>query len=325
MITAPPAQTVSRHWWWDAFCIASLVGIWPRFIEPRLVMTNVVTLKLKELPPALSGLKILHFSDLHLNAQMSDVFLDKLCRKAALLTPDLVVFTGDFLCHSRLDEVARLRQFLCRFPEGKYGSFAVLGNHDYRQSVSVDDKGEYAVYQPSRSPLGQGMRRLFRRVRTPIAMQLQVREVPMHDELVALLAETPFRLLHNQCCTVAVGDSALNICGLGEYLLGRCDPAEAFRAWDNRYPGLVLAHNPDCVPLLDNYPGALILSGHTHGGQVNLPGLASVVTTMEQPQLKRGLVYVGDRWVSISRGVGGLIPFRWFSPPELLCLTLKAS
>jgi predicted MPP superfamily phosphohydrolase len=318
-------STVRHSRWLDACCIASIVGIWPRFIEPRLVTTNVVTLKVKDLPPALNGLKILHFSDLHLHRNVSDKFLAKLCRKARAWSPDIVAFTGDFICHSQLDDKVRLQAFLRDFPEGKYGSYAVLGNHDYAESVSVNGNGEYAVFKRGGSPLKNGIKRLFTRTRTPVAMQLAVRDIPLHKELPALLKTTPFKLLHNETKLIHVGDSALNICGLGEYLLGRFDPVKAFTNWDANYPGIILAHNPDCAPLLADYPGSVVLSGHTHGGQVNLFGLANTFMMIEHPQLRRGLVHVHDKWVSVSRGVGGILPFRWFAPPELLCLTLKSA
>lgn len=312
-----------RRWWLDACCIASVVGVWPRFIEPRLVTTNVLTLKFKGLPAELAGLKILHFSDLHFNAEIPSAFLDKLCQKAKKLAPDLVAFTGDFLCHSHLRDGERLKRFLCSFPQGKYGNYAIFGNHDYAETVSTNERGEYAVYKAGRHSLRAGFKRLLKRVTRPTAIHLEVKSIPLHADLVKLLSTTPFKLLHNQCHTIAIGQQALNICGLGEYLLGRADTKAAFDAWDSRYPGIILTHNPDSIPLLSDCPGNLVLCGHTHGGQVNLPGFYNTFMMSEHPQWRRGMVRVHDKWVYISRGVGGTIPFRCFAPPELLCITLQ--
>ncbi len=312
------------HPWWDAFCVASIVGIWPRYCEPRMLTTNYVTLKIKDLPSALQGLKILQFSDLHLNPSQSDKFLEKVKRKAEKFAPDIAVFTGDFICQSKLDPATanKLLHFLTTFPRGRYGSFAILGNHDYAEFVSVNSSEEYSVTPPTATPFMKGLKRAFSRTLTPKAMQRTVHDVPLHQELLALLSQTPFRLLHNACATVPIQGSALNIAGLGEYMLGRFDPENAFKLWDYNYPGIVLAHNPDCVPHLTNFPGAVILAGHTHGAQINVPLVRKRFLCMENPQYKQGMIHVSDKWLYVNRGLGALMPFRWFAPPELLCLTL---
>lgn len=308
----------------DAVCVASLVGIWPRYCEPKLLSTSYVTLKIKDLPAELDGLRILQFSDLHLNHYLSDQFLKKICVKMEKFSPDLTVFTGDFLCQSQFSKELgqRLQNFLCELPKARYGAFAVLGNHDYAEFVSVNQAGDYAIAAPSSSPFRKGMKRLISRTVLPKAMQRNVHDVCLHQELIELLARTPFRLLHNACATVPINGSALNVVGLGEYSLGRCDPATAFRLWDDRFQGIILAHNPDSAPLVADYPGSVILSGHTHGGQVNLPLIRNKFLVMENPRFKRGMLYIHNKWLYVNRGIGGLMPFRWFAMPELLCLTL---
>lgn len=318
------AQVPTSHKIWDALAIASIVGIWPRFVEPNMLNSTYITLKIKDLPPQLEGLKILQFSDLHLNKNTSESFLEKVKRKAEKFEPDIVAFTGDFICRSSIneEESQRLLNFLNTFPKGKYGSFAVLGNHDYANFVSVNKEGEYAISAVDTSPIKQGFSRIFGRTLQPKAMQLNVHDVPLHEGLLSILEKTPFRLLHNSCTTVPIHGSALNIVGLGEYTLGRFDPDTAFRFWDEKYPGIVLAHNPDCAPHLGDYPGAVILSGHTHGGQVNLPLIGKKFLVVENPHLKKGIIHIHNKWLYVNRGIGGLLPFRFFAPPELLCLTL---
>ena len=116
----------------------------------------------------------------------------------------------------------------------------------------------------------------------------------------------------------------LNVCGLGEYILGRSLPEIAFRDYDSRYPGIILAHNPDATPHLKNYPGQVILCGHTHGSQINLPWFAKKFTLLENPQYNRGLFKISDnKWMYVNRGIGSLLPFRWFASPELTLLTLQ--
>jgi predicted MPP superfamily phosphohydrolase len=307
---------------WDLLCIASGIGIWPRFIEPRLIATTDLRLTLPALPLALKGLKIAQFSDLHFSAASSSHFLRKLTKKIEDFSPDLITFTGDFLCHSHLDDPEQLKKFLRQF-HAPYGCYAILGNHDYRHYVSINSRGDYDVIDPHASTVKKGWQRLLTTtsltgITTPAAAHVE-----LHPGLVALLADTPFKLLHNETCVLPIKSSGLNITGLGEYSAGKCLPAPAFRDYQPEYPGIVLAHNPDSLRLLQNFPGDLILSGHTHGGQVNLPGLCHKFMLLENSSLKRGLLKVANKQIYINRGVGGVMPFRWFSLPEVLLLTLE--
>ncbi|MFA6916154.1 MAG: UDP-2,3-diacylglucosamine diphosphatase LpxG [Parachlamydiales bacterium] len=314
----------SSHKVFDALCIASIIGIWPRYCEPNILSTNYVTLKIKDLPAELDGLRILQFSDLHISSDSSDKFLAKVQKKAAKFSADINIFSGDFLCRSQLDAQSKekLSQFLNSFPKARYGSFAVLGNHDYAEFVSTNKEGEYAISSTDKSAVSRGLSKIFSRSKAPNAMRIDVHNVPLHNELLQLLAKTPFRLLHNVSSTIPINGSALNIAGLGEYSLGRFDPENAFRLWDERFPGIIIAHNPDCAPHLVHFPGAVILSGHTHGGQINFPIIGKRFLSMENPSLKKGMIHTANKWLYVNRGIGSLIPLRWFAPPEILCLTL---
>lgn len=307
----------------DLACILSVVGMWPRFVEPRLLSTTQLELALPHFPKELDGLKILHFSDLHLHPRMSNRFLSRLTTKIRQLEPDIILFTGDFLCSSVLYEPDRLAKLLslCQAP---FGSYAVLGNHDYEKVVSVNKQGDYDVIEKrSISTIRKGFARLFQSVTLSGMTTQRAREVGHHQTLLEILKESPFTLLDNMTMTIPVKGTFLNISGLGEYTLGKADPQKAFQSYQRQYPGIVLAHNPDIMPSLEKYPGDLVFCGHTHGGQIHLPWLWRKFTLIENPQLKRGLKRWGNKWVYITRGIGGLMPFRLFSRPELLLLKLK--
>lgn len=307
---------------WDLWCIASIIGIWPRYIEPNLLSTTRLSIKTKDLPQALHGLKILQFSDLHWHERISPTFLDKLLKKAAALQPDLIVFTGDFLCYSILPDPEPLKDFLSAF-DAPYGCYAVLGNHDYEKYVSVNEDGDYDTHGKTNSPIKKGWKRLLTPKSLTTKTTDRVRSLSYHHDLIECLKQTPFQLLHNETTVVRIKDSALNICGLGEHMLGRCLPELAYQKYDRRFPGIVLLHNPDGLPSLKGYPGDLVLCGHTHGGQVNIFGLSNKFMFLENPRMKRGLINFSNRHVYVNRGTGSVMPFRWFSTPELLLLTLE--
>lgn len=309
---------------WDLFCTASIIGIWPRFIEPRLISTTHLNLPISNLPHDLDGFKILQISDIHFNTSTSDAFLDKLISKCKALKPDLIAFTGDFICYSNLDEPERLKSLLKKF-HAPYGCYAVLGNHDYASFVSVNDNGDYDVIDSSASSssLFRAFLRLAKTTTLTKTTTENAKNTGFNTKLIELINDTPFKLLHNETSTISVKNTKLNICGLGEHCLKKIDTETAFKNYDERYPGIVLLHDPDGASALKNRPGDVILSGHTHGGQVNLPWMWKKFTLLENMQFKKGLVKFDNKCLYINRGLGSVLPFRWFSPPEILLLTLE--
>jgi predicted MPP superfamily phosphohydrolase len=309
---------------WDTWCILSIIGIWPRFIEPNLLTTTHLKLSIPGLPSALHGFKITQLSDLHFAPRVTNYFFHKLIKAVRSQSPDLITMTGDFLCYGELSDPERLRQLLQSL-SAPHGCYAVLGNHDYAQAVSINAAGDYDVLQDNSSSIIKGFKRLFSKTVLTKKTTPQASAIDLNPELIALLKNSPFELLNNRTKIIPVGNTHLNLCGLGEYILGRCQPEQAFANYDPSYPGIILLHNPDGAPLLDQYPGDIVLSGHTHGGQINLPWLWKKLTLMENMQFKKGLKRLNGKWLYISRGVGSVMPFRWFAPPEIVHITLEAA
>lgn len=308
---------------WSLLCAASLLGLWPRYIEPKLLFTTRCRLAIPNLPKGLHGLKIVQISDLHFNPNVSDTFLDRILAKIAALDPDILAFTGDILCRSCLHQKERLLSWLRRC-HARHGCYAVLGNHDYAHYVSIDEKGEYDRLKPGLS----SKRRILERL-TPRARKLagivtpRASAVPLHAELIDLFKSSPFQLLDNSSLCIAIKGSKINIVGLGEYMLGRLDKDLAFKNYDASYPGIILLHNPDGLRFIADCPGEIVLLGHTHGGQINIPLLWKRFTLLEDCSYKRGLHRVGSKWAYINRGLGSILPFRCFSPPEIALFTLN--
>ena len=106
-------------------------------------------------------------------------------------------------------------------------------------------------------------------------------------------------------------------------MLGQCRPEKGFEGYQANYPGIILVHNPDGIKTLQDRPGELILSGHTHGGQVYLPWMWKRFTRLENPAVRRGLYHLDGKWIYVNRGIGSVMKFRWFAVPELLSVTLQ--
>jgi predicted MPP superfamily phosphohydrolase len=89
--------------------------------------------------------------------------------------------------------------------------------------------------------------------------------------------------------------------------------------------GLAVVHSPDPAPELAALGYRLILSGHTHGGQVRLPFIGAVVTNGDMPRrICRGLSRLGPALMHISPGLGTskYAPFRFLCRPEATILEL---
>lgn len=309
---------------WDLWCVVSVVGIWPRFIEPNSLSTRKLKLKIPSLPESLKGLRILQFSDLHLNRGITDHFLNKLKHNIEKLSPDIITYTGDFLCYGRFFDKERLLEFFQSIPKAKYGNYAIMGNHDYSDYICVNENGDYDIgdNDTDKSVIIKGFERLLKKLEVTGKITPEAEQVGFNEELIGLVNETHFQLFHNETVTIPINGTKLNICGLGEHMLGQAKPEEAFKNYQKEYPGIILVHNPDAVPHLKNYPGEVILCGHTHGGQVNLPWMWKRFIVLENMRYKSGLFYEDDRWIYVNRGVGGVMNFRWFCMPEILLLEL---
>ena len=309
---------------WDLWCLASIVGIWPRFVEPRMLRTTALRLPIKGLAAGLAGSTIAQFSDLHLNAATPAVLLDKLRRQLIRAQPDMIVFTGDALCFATLSDGDLLHAFFSSLPRAPLGNYAILGNHDYAAFIAMNSNGDYDTQREADGSLiVRGFKRLFASTAINQVVTAAAATTPPHPDWIALLADTPFELLNNETVTVEKGGALLNVCGFGEYMAGQMDLERAYAGYDASAAGILLLHNPDGIPFLRGRPGEVVLSGHTHAGQVNLPLLWKRFTLLENPIFKKGLVRYDERWVYINRGLGATLPFRWFAPPELLLLTLE--
>ncbi|MCB1119280.1 MAG: metallophosphoesterase, partial [Chlamydiia bacterium] len=303
----------------DCLCAVSVFGIWPRFIEPKWVRLSRQDFFLPQCPSELEGTPFVQLSDLHFHPAVSESFLERTLTKIASVQPKWIFLTGDTLCFGQFPEDDRLKNFLAALTRlGKV--FAILGNHDYTKRIGINERGEYAIAKIPNSALSTAFRTLWHPVQ-PIGKTTQeVAALSPHPQLSALFEELGISLLNNTSVFLPEG---INLVGLGEHMAGRCDPKTAFSTYVADRPGIILLHNPDGIPSLAHYPGEVILSGHTHGGQINLPGLWRRFTRIEMPQYKRGC-YRGDRrWIYVNRGIGSAIPFRLFSPPEILVGTLR--
>jgi len=97
---------------------------------------------------------------------------------------------------------------------------------------------------------------------------------------------------------------------------------------DNRTPRLLLAHFPTVFEQAAHWGIDVVLAGHTHGGQIRLPGTDGMGTTgsKELDKYIQGNFRKGTTWMHVSRGLGtSILPIRIGAPPEVTVITLKSA
>ena len=253
------------------------------------------------LPVGAAPLRILHISDLHMtpNQRSKQRWLASL----ADLQPDLVVNTGDNLAHLRaVPAVLRGLAPLLTLP----GVF-VFGNNDY--------------YAPRLKSPAHYLRRRTRKL---------IRGAPLPwADLRAAFAEHGWLDLTNTRRALTVAGRRVAVAGVDDphlrrdryqRIAGRADPGADLR--------LGVAHSPE-PRVLDSFAADgydLVLAGHTHGGQLRLPGYGAIVTNcgLDRSRARGASRWGAHTWLHVSAGVGTspFAPVRFACPPEVSLLTL---
>lgn len=124
----------------------------------------------------------------------------------------------------------------------------------------------------------------------------------------------------------------VNLCGLREYRTAEECASALAAAFESLSPdayNILLAHRPDYIDLYRQYPFDLVLSGHTHGGQVRIPLLVNGLFAPDQgwfPRYAGGLYEVGETSLVVSRGLSYYprLP-RVFDPPEVVVIDVEGT
>jgi hypothetical protein len=258
-----------------------------RHVEPTWLEVNRLHVPVRDLPAAFDGFRIVQLSDLHCGPKVTDAYLTEAVDLALAERPDLIVLTGDFI-HKGYHHVDRAAASIRRL-RAPHGVYAVLGNHDY----SI------------RNALG------IRRHRH------------LHRAVADALAGEGVQVLRNETVALTRGPAAVDLTGVDDLWSRTCDLDRAYAGHEPARPRLVLAHNPRTVERLRGRRCDLMLSGHTHGGQVDWPGLGRVTLGRKARRLAAGLYRHESTYVYVNKGVGFGWRFRFATRPEVAVLALE--
>jgi len=255
-----------------------------RFVESQWLSVGRHTLNFGG-GTAHERLTILHLSDFHVSDVVGLDYVNRAVTRAlAACRPDLVCLTGDFIT-TKWENWTRYAQILGRLAQAA-PTMAVLGNHD--GGLWASHAGGYDD----------------------------------HELVESMLASAGVRLLHNEHMIFEARGWKLHIVGVGDFWAEEIEARFAFAALDPALPTLVLSHNPDSKSELQRYRWDLMLSGHTHGGQLSLPWIGTPFAPVRDHRYVAGLKPWRDRWIHVTKGIGNVHGMRFNCRPEVSVLTL---
>ena len=169
-------------------------------------------------------------------------------------------------------------------------------------------------------------REAFRKLRAPMGVFAVLGNHDHYtrdaDQLRDMIEDVGIRVLHNRSVALERGDASLSLVGVDDLVAGRPNLEAALAG--THAPVLLLAHNPDLAFDAARSGVALMLSGHTHGGQIRVPGLP-VLVRQSRYRLDEGRYRVGPMDLVVSRGLGAAgLPVRFACPPEAVLIRLRA-
>ena len=145
-----------------------------------------------------------------------------------------------------------------------------------------------------------------------------------HGLLEEALADAGARVLINDAVRLPAPHGDVAVLGIDDPWTGQPDGDRAAAACGDAAVRIGVSHSPDGLPFLRGRGVSLLLTGHTHGGQIALPGPTPII--VPGPLGKRwpfGLHRVGDLALFVSRGVGTTeLPIRTFATPDIAVFTV---
>lgn len=107
-----------------------VTGLYAWRVEPHWLEIVERRLPISSLPADMVGRLIVQLSDMHIGPSVDDAYLIRSFRRVSELSPDFVVYTGDFTTHET-GIFDHARRMFAHLPIGRQGTFGILGNHDY--------------------------------------------------------------------------------------------------------------------------------------------------------------------------------------------------
>ncbi len=281
--------------------LAAVLCVWGLLIGPKRLEERREIGAIPNLPPEWEGKRVAFIADLQIGMWWNNKgtikdAIAKLIRER----PDITLVGGDFTENpaNDRDQIGDAVEIVTPLVRSGLRTFAVLGNHDYALVEREDSKKEALAKLLARTLEANGI---------PV-LQNQARAVTLHG-----------------------AGQPLYVVGLGSHWANEDSAKEAMRDVPPGAARIIFMHNPDSFPALPPGSAPLAISGHTHGGQIRIPGTPQWSwLSIEKP----GQAHA-DGWqpnygargnrLYVNRGLGmSVVPIRINAEPEITWFTLTS-
>jgi predicted MPP superfamily phosphohydrolase len=255
--------------------------------EPHEIGISQVPVILNRLPSAFDGLHIAQFSDVHFNSFLTTSHLDRVIDLTNAQKPELVIITGDF----------------------------VTAAHRRRERKL---KAEQAW------PCAE----ILRRIESPLGCfaVLGNNDYGNDADVIteALSTGSRIQVLRNRASALERNGARLWLAGIDNVTANRAKPDVALRGVPKEECTIVAVHEPDFADVMRKFPVDFQISGHSHGGQIRLPGVGALYLPLWARKYPMGHYQLGEFQLYTNRGIGVIgLPMRFMCPPEITIFTLK--
>lgn len=282
------SRITRRHFLVGSGAVAAGLALYSGEISRHELDLVPRTLAISNLPSSFDGFRIAQISDIHLEEFTEPFFLERVVHHVNALNADMVVLTGDFVTH---------------------GSLTFLN-------------GQHAAHRCAE-------------ILSTLTCPLRFACLGNHD--VAVSAPLVIESLTSNGIPVLVDEHVpIERNGSRFWLAGVNDPGTTNPRLELAVPPqpdgpvILMAHEPDYAVTVGQHPRGqfvdVMLSGHTHGGQIRLPFMGPLVLPPMGKLYAEGLFHLGKMQLYVNRGIGAVgIPFRLNCPPEITLFTLQSA
>jgi uncharacterized protein len=292
VISVPRQRRITRRKFLrTTACIAAGAALYSGEIERHWIEVSYREVTIPGLHAAFDGLRLVQLSDIHFDEFTEPFFLRDAVNRINGLNPDVVLLTGDFVTKSPISKrIFKHSAWPCAAILNELSCssrFACFGNHDIL--------------------VGK-------------------------EQVAEALAPNGITVVNNSCLPFERAGGRFWLAGLEDPLEGHPDPDAAIPSSIRNVPNepvVLLCHGPDYADELLTRPAgqsvSLMLSGHTHGGQVRLPLIGPLALPAMGKKYVEGWFQLGSLQLHVNRGLGTVgLPFRLDCPPEISLITLRA-
>lgn len=262
------------------FLLITITVIYARYGGTSGLITKEYKIETPLISEDFDGLKIVHFSDLHYLRITNKDKLKEVVDEINLINPDIVFFTGDLIDKDFTLTDKDKEDLINELSsiKTKYGKYAVLGNHDYVKDIEI---------------------------------------------FKDIYSNSNFTLLQNSYDIIySSNNDKLFIGGVDNYSYNEADinkVMEYFKDNSDIPYKIILVHEPDYIDnILTNYNVNLVLAGHSHNGQINIPYIKNFFLPYGSRKYYENYYKVNDTDLYISSGIGeSSVNFRLFNKPSI--------